>query len=93
MTAIKANVANIAASKKNIEGYRKENSFYQEIAALYPKTGRAVVAARFYGPSSTAYCVVWVAGPTSTLTVWARLEVAAITSLVQRCNTPWTIWA
>ena len=44
----------------NVASYRKENALSREIAAIDPKTGRAVVTLRTYYPNQTAYACVWV---------------------------------
>jgi hypothetical protein len=44
----------------NLPNYRKENALSREIAALDPKTGRAVVTLRTYYPNQTAYACVWI---------------------------------
>lgn len=60
---MKANLTN-SRSSDNIRKARKEDHFYREVTALDPKTGRAVVIARFYWPSSVCYSCVWVHGKT-----------------------------
>jgi hypothetical protein len=45
---------------KNVSSYRKENALSREIAAIDPKTGRAVVTLRTYYPNQVAYACVWI---------------------------------
>jgi len=58
---MKANLTNSRQSD-SIRKARKENHFYKEVAALDPKTGHAVVIARFYWPATVCYSCVWVHG-------------------------------
>ena len=60
---MKANLTN-SRSSDNIHKARKESHFYREIAAIDPKSGRAVVIARFYWPSGVCYSCLWVNGVT-----------------------------
>lgn len=57
---MKADISNLKESTRNVDSYRRCNGFCREITALCPKTGSAIVTARFYYPASVAYCVVWV---------------------------------
>jgi len=56
---MKADLTNSRQSD-NIRKARKENHFYREVSAIDPKTGAAVVIARFYWPASVCYSCVWV---------------------------------
>ena len=58
---MKADLTKSRASD-NIHKARKENAFYREVVALDPKTGKAVVIARFYWPSTVCYSCLWVHG-------------------------------
>lgn len=49
-------------STKNNTSYRRERGFAREMSIIDPKTGDAVVTARFYWPGDVAYCCVWVHG-------------------------------
>lgn len=49
-------------SAKPIRSYRKESSFYKELALIDLDKGQSVVEVRFYGAGTVAYCVVWVHG-------------------------------
>lgn len=57
---MKATFDSIAYTSKRMDSYRKDSSFYKEVSAISPADGRAIVTARYYGPGSTVYCVVWV---------------------------------
>lgn len=49
-------------SSKNIRFYRRENSFWKELALIDLKSGESILEARFYGSAYTVYCVVWFHG-------------------------------
>ena len=63
---MKANIQFLTESTRNIDSYRRSKrrlkGFCREIAAICPSTGRVVVTARFYYPTSVAYCCVWIHG-------------------------------
>lgn len=59
---MKADLTKLTETKRNIEHYRREAGFSNELSALDPATGRAIVTARIYQPGTTAYCVLWVWG-------------------------------
>ena len=46
-------------SKKNTSSFRRENSFWSELALIDLDRGRDVVNVRFYGSGATVYCVAW----------------------------------
>lgn len=48
-----------ATDRRNIENYRRERSFYKAISLIDLDKGQEVASVRFYGPSSTVYCVAW----------------------------------
>ena len=45
---------------RNIDHYRRENSFWQEWSLFDLDTGKQIISARFYGSAATVYCVVWI---------------------------------
>jgi len=48
--------------KRNVRSYRRENSFWKEIALIDLDKGISAAEARFYGAGSVVYCVLWVRG-------------------------------
>lgn len=46
-------------STRNMTSYRRESSFYQELALIDLDRGESVAEFRFYGPGATVYCVAW----------------------------------
>lgn len=47
---------------RNIDHYRREASFWKEIALIDLDRGISAAEARFYGTGSVVYCVLWVRG-------------------------------
>ncbi len=43
-----------------IASFRRENSFWKELALIDLDTGSQIATVRFYGASSTSYCVAWI---------------------------------
>lgn len=60
---MKADLSN-SLSSDAIHKSRKEHHFYREVAAIDPKSGRAVVIARFYWPNQVCYSCLWIHGAT-----------------------------
>ena len=58
---MKANIQNLDYFD-GLHKFRKESSFWKQISAIDPGTGRESVIARWYGSGSTAYCCIWVHG-------------------------------
>ena len=48
--------------KRNIEHFRRENSFWKEVSLIDLDTGTSAAEARFYGSGQTVYCVIWIHG-------------------------------
>lgn len=47
-------------TRKNIDSYRREKSFYQQLTLIDLDKGVDVLTIRFYGSGQTVYCVAWV---------------------------------
>jgi hypothetical protein len=44
---------------RNIDHYRRENSFWKSLTLIDLDRGRDVATVRFYGSGATVYCVAW----------------------------------
>jgi hypothetical protein len=45
---------------RSIEHYRRERSFWQELALIDLDKGKVIASIRFYGSGPTIYCVAWI---------------------------------
>lgn len=54
--------ADLSAMRETSRNARRDTGFVQEIAAICPATGRAIVTARIYQPGTVAHCSLWIHG-------------------------------